>query len=104
MLVGVALLAVVRQGAEATPTWFTFYGDDPAHQHSWSNLGTSGVAGILGALRARDNKLGGVEGSKTPVVANFDPPHEPHAPLSSSDPTPPWWCTFVEGVVGIDWW
>ena len=66
----------------------------------------SGAAGrdLRADAAGRDNKLGGVEGSKTPVVANFDPPHEPHAPLSSSDPTPPWWCTFVEGVVGIDWW
>ena len=36
----------------------------------------------------RDKKLGGVEGSKTPVLTHFDPPHESHAPLLSSDPTP----------------
>ena len=32
----------------------------------------------------RDNKLGGVEGSKTPVLAHFDPPHEPHASAVST--------------------
>ena len=38
--------------------------------------------------KCRDNKLGGVEGFKTPVLAHFDPPHDTRAPLSSSDPTP----------------
>jgi len=53
-----------------------------------SNLSRSKAHFALRRVGARDNKLGGVEGFKTPVLAHFDPPHDTRAPLSSSDPTP----------------
>ena len=36
------LLLLLGGGAGAMPRWLTFYGDDPANQHAWSNLGHTG--------------------------------------------------------------
>ena len=40
------LLVLQPRAAASMPRWFTFFGDDPASQHAWSNLGHSDVAGI----------------------------------------------------------
>ena len=57
------------------------------HGLSAPRAGSRASAGLhLCRSRCRDNKLGGVEGSKTPVLAHFDPPHEPqHATLQLFD-------------------
>ena len=84
LLLLLLLLCMTHDGCDAMPRWFTFYGDDAANQHAWSNLGTSSVAGISGELFLHGSSSAGVAQCRAATAL----PGRPHAP-SPRSPTPP---------------